>query len=74
VRPHEQFGVNLRARRLAAGWSQQELSDRCGLHLTEISRLENGRRDPRLDTIARLADALGIPAAALLAGVGPSDG
>jgi transcriptional regulator with XRE-family HTH domain len=70
VRAQERFGLNLRDRRVAAGWSQQELSDRCGLHLTEISRLENGRRNPRLDTIVKVADALGVPAAELLAGVG----
>ena len=62
------FGRNLRGRRLASGWSQQQLSDRCELHLTEISRLENGHRNPRLSTIVKLADALGIAPSELLAG------
>ena len=70
MQPHVQFGRNLRAQRIAAGWSQQELSERCALHLTEISRLENGRRDPRLSTIVKLADGLGIAPGELLAAAG----
>lgn len=31
-----------------------------------ISRIERGQVDPSIDTIYRLADALGLPAAALL--------
>lgn len=65
-----QFGRNLRGRRVAAGWSQQELSDRCELHLTEISRLENGHRNPRLSTIVKIADALEIAPGELLMGAG----
>ena len=70
MQPQLEFGANLRRQRIAAGWSQQELSERCELHLTEISRLENGRRDPRLTTIVKLADALAIPPGELLAGAG----
>jgi transcriptional regulator with XRE-family HTH domain len=70
VQAQVQFGRNLRGRRLAVGWSQQELSDRGELHLTEISRLENGHRNPRLSTIVKLVDALGIAPSELLAGAG----
>jgi transcriptional regulator with XRE-family HTH domain len=70
VQAQLQFGRNLRGRRVAAGWSQQELSDRCDLHLTEISRLENGHRNPRMSTILKLADALKVAPGDLLAGTG----
>jgi transcriptional regulator with XRE-family HTH domain len=73
VRAQEQFGVNLRERRTIAGWSQETLSLRCGMHLTEISRLENGHRNPRLDTIVKLADALGISPRDLLVRIGAFD-
>jgi transcriptional regulator with XRE-family HTH domain len=53
------FGRNLRAARLKAGLSQEEVANACGLHRTEISLLERGRRQPRLETLARLADLLG---------------
>jgi DNA-binding XRE family transcriptional regulator len=70
VEPHEQFAINLRRTRRAAGLSQEQLADRCGLHATEISRLERGVREPRLSTIVRLARALEIQPSQLLADVG----
>src|SRR5680860_1609005 len=52
------FAFNLRRARHAAGLSQQQLGDRCGLHRTEISLLERAGREPRLGTIVKLAGAL----------------
>jgi transcriptional regulator with XRE-family HTH domain len=66
VQPRQQFGANVRRARIAAGLTQEGLSQRSGLALSEISRLENGQRDPRLSTIIRLAAGLALPAAALL--------
>lgn len=62
----EQFGRNLRGARREAGLSQEQLAERSGLHMTEISRLERGVRDPRLATVVRLARGLGVRAADLL--------
>jgi transcriptional regulator with XRE-family HTH domain len=70
VEAREQLGANVRRHRLAAGLTQEQLSDRAKLHLTEISRIENGRRDPQLATIVTVADALEIAPAELLAGIG----
>jgi transcriptional regulator with XRE-family HTH domain len=69
VQPKDQFAENLRRIRRDAGISQIELSDRCGLHFTEISRLERGARDPRLATIVRLARGLDVSPADLMAGI-----
>jgi transcriptional regulator with XRE-family HTH domain len=46
-----------------------ELSNRSGLDMAEISRLERGQRDPRLITIVRLATALNADPAVLVAGI-----
>lgn len=62
----EQFGANLRRLRLDAGLTQMELSNRSGLDMAEISRLETGLRDVRLSTIVRLADGLEVPPRALV--------
>jgi transcriptional regulator with XRE-family HTH domain len=70
VEPREQFGRNVRGSRRAAGLSQEQLAERSGLHMTEISRLERGVRDPRLATIVRIAQGLDVPPAQLLADVG----
>jgi transcriptional regulator with XRE-family HTH domain len=67
VEPRDQFAANLRRLRGAAELSQESLSDLSGLHASEISRLERGARDPRLSTIVRLARALGVEPALLLA-------
>lgn len=62
----EQFGVNLRRVRLDAGLTQMELSNRSGLDMAEISRLETGLRDARLSTVVRLADGLEVPVRTLV--------
>jgi transcriptional regulator with XRE-family HTH domain len=58
------FGLAVRARRTAAGLSQEELAERAGLHPTYVSMVERGIRNPSLDVAARLAKALkaGLPA------------
>ena len=58
------FAANLRRCRGAAG-----LGFRARLHRTEISLLERGERDPRLTTIVRLAEALGVEPSRLLEGI-----
>ena len=68
--PQERFGANLRRSRKEAELTQEALWDASGVNMTEISRLENGQKDPQLTTIVRLADGLGIPAGELLAGLG----
>jgi transcriptional regulator with XRE-family HTH domain len=72
VEPKEQLGVNLRRLRWAAGLTQMELSNRSGLDMAEISRLERGKKDPRLTTIVRLAVGLGVDAADLVRGIHPA--
>lgn len=69
MEPREQLAANLRRLREAAGLTQQALSDRTGLHFTEISRLERGLRDPRLSTLVRVARGLDVVPADLLGDV-----
>ncbi len=62
-----QVGARLRALRVAAGLTQAELARRTGIHRPNIARVEAGRHTPSLDTLARLAAAIGIPTLELLA-------
>lgn len=54
------FGVNLRKVRKQTGLNQEEVGFRSGLHRTEIGLLERGERMPRIDTVVKLAGALGV--------------
>jgi len=63
------FGKNLARCRKRANLSQEELSIRASLHRTEISQLERGLRLARIDTLVKLAGALGISVAELAEGI-----
>ncbi len=56
--PSSIFGRNLRAARLAAGLSQQDVEKLTGMPQTFISTLERGAGNPTLDTMTRLAAAV----------------
>jgi transcriptional regulator with XRE-family HTH domain len=49
--------------------SQEELGALAGLHRTEIGMLEQGARLARVDTLMKLAGALGISPTVLLEGI-----
>lgn len=55
-----EFAALLRERRLRAGLTQEELAARSGVSAHSISVLEAGRRRPRLSSVNRMADALGL--------------
>jgi transcriptional regulator with XRE-family HTH domain len=52
------LGANLRSARTQLGMSQEQVADRSGVHATEVSRIEAGKRDPRVSTVERLAKAV----------------
>ena len=45
--------------RLAAGLSQKELAERCGMKASNLCRLENGNGNPSVATLAKIARGLG---------------
>ena len=63
------FAQNLQRARASTDLSQEELAFRAALHRTEVGLLERGERTPRIDTLAKLAGALGVEPTALLAGI-----
>jgi transcriptional regulator with XRE-family HTH domain len=60
-RPHPIIGETIKFLRSRADLTQEQLSDASEIHTTEISRLENGRRNPTWETMKDLAKGLGIP-------------
>ena len=59
------FGNRIRALRIAAAMTQEDLADRCGLFRTYMSRIETGQANPTLTMILLLADGLGVHVTAL---------
>ncbi|MBR1671794.1 MAG: helix-turn-helix transcriptional regulator [Fretibacterium sp.] len=45
--------------RAQAGLTQQQLAEKTGITLSDISRLEDGNADPSLNTLKRLATGMG---------------
>jgi transcriptional regulator with XRE-family HTH domain len=62
----DSFAENLHRLRKEAGISQEELGARAGIQMADISRYEGAHRDPRITTVARLAEALEVRIAELL--------
>jgi transcriptional regulator with XRE-family HTH domain len=62
----KRFGLNLRNLREKKGWSQELLAEKSGLHRTYISGLERGIRNPTIDILQKVANALGVTPSGLL--------
>jgi transcriptional regulator with XRE-family HTH domain len=63
------FGENLARLRKRADLSQEELAVRASLHRTEVGKLERGDRLARVDTLVKLAGALGVEPGELVQGI-----
>ena len=68
--PAAATGARIRELRERSGTSRSELSRRSGIHTSNVARLEFGEANPSLETLVRLADALGTSVADLVRDVG----
>lgn len=55
------FGSRIKELRVAADMSQEDLSEKCGLFRTYVSRIETGNANPTLTMINALAVSLKVP-------------
>jgi transcriptional regulator with XRE-family HTH domain len=51
---------NIRRIRKKKGWSQKELGEMIGSHLSHINRIETGKYKPSLDVLKKIADSLEV--------------
>lgn len=58
---YPEIGDNIRMARLRQRLSQRELGKRLGVSHAAISDIERAETTPDLDTLAVIADALGVP-------------
>jgi len=64
----------VRALRNERDWSLEELAHRAGMHVTYLSSIEHGHRNPTLNVMAALAKALSISLSGLVDGVEVGNG
>lgn len=64
-----EFGRRVRDRRAALGLSQEAAAVRCGIHWTQLGKVERGQRSLRLETIVKIANGLDIDAGDLVSGL-----
>lgn len=60
------LGSNLRRMRKDLGLSQEQLSDKTGIRVAHISKIESDKTDPKLSTIYKLVESLECSADSLL--------
>lgn len=61
------FGHRVRELRERSGLSQEDVAEYADLHVTYVSGIERGRRNPGLNTLFRLARAFRVSPQELLA-------
>lgn len=70
----ETIGPRLRATRRAKGVSQDALAEKTGVAVTTIIRIEQGKAKPKLETVWKFAEALGVDPKHLAYGDGDESG
>lgn len=54
------FGSRVKHLRSQRGWTQEDLAERASLHRSYLAAVEGGGRNPTLDVIVKLANALHV--------------
>ena len=62
----QRFAANVRRLRAKRNLSQKALAERSGVSVSYVSMRERAQRSPPLETIEKVARALGVPPATLL--------
>ncbi len=70
----EKLGARLFQAREEAGFTFRELAARAGVSAATVNDIEKGHRRPVVDTLERLANALGISPCWLAYGIGTQSG
>lgn len=66
-RERQDIGSRLRDARKSVGMTQEQLAGRSGIPQETLSRIETGRRNPRIETLRKFAEGLGWDTSELLA-------
>jgi transcriptional regulator with XRE-family HTH domain len=64
---HKAFGQAVRAAREEKGLTQAAFAKKSGLHVSYLSGVENGQRNPSLTALSQISQALGLKLSELVA-------
>jgi len=67
------LGQRIRHFRTAAGLTLDQLGEKAGVAASQLSLMENGKREPRLSLLGAIAEAVDVPVAALLDPTPPTE-
>lgn len=59
------FSENLKYWRIKKGMTKRKIAEMLGCSVQSYAQYENGKRKPKIETIKRFADALGVPVSVL---------
>jgi transcriptional regulator with XRE-family HTH domain len=65
----KQFAQNLIEQRESRGLTPEELARSASIPLDRLESIEDGQEQPLMETLIKLAAALGVPVGALVAGL-----
>jgi transcriptional regulator with XRE-family HTH domain len=65
----QKLGKRIRSIRQRKKWTLEMLAERAGMHVTYLSSIERGHRNPTLNVLASLARGLAVSLSDLLVGV-----
>ena len=57
---HKALGEIIRSRRKKSGMSQEKLAEKANLHRNYVGEIERGEKAATIDTLLKIAKALGI--------------
>lgn len=69
MKAQEQLGMRIKYLRKQLGWSQEDLALEANINKNYICDLENGRRNPSLDILERIATAFNVSLSELFRGI-----
>ncbi len=69
-RLRQELGRQIRVARTAKGWTLKELSDACGVSVSQLSSIERGAHLPSMESLVGIAGALGESPSAWLSAAG----
>jgi len=60
------FGFNIKVERMKRGWTQAQLAEKLNIHEKHVCKIETGKQNVTLKTLARIAQVLEVDESILL--------